>query len=383
MKPTLLYVSPFWPQKSGISEYSETLIWGLKEYFDVTIVTKKKVIENKRIKDSFEIYTYKENEDYSKYDYIIYNFGNSPDNHDYMYDMLAKFPGYVILHDFSLYYLTVLRYREKNMLFQKIYELEGAEGIAYAKDSIKETGELDLIQHKHLPPFLPLNKEVLVSAKGVIVHSNYTKEKVLEIDSTISTCKIELVDCMPNIKLSTEDFLRTKYNLSADDCIIGAVGMIAPSKQNEITCKAINSYNETHSKKIKYIMIGEGEYVDSYLNKNIIKTVFVNNEDFFNAINSCNVIFNLRNPYNGESSATLMQCLLMGKHCVVTDQGWFSELPDECVNKVSKDIDEKGLVNLLEDAMDWTKFNEKGNMFVEKKCNCKTVAKSIAAYLKI
>ena len=35
MKPTMLYVSPFWPQRSGISEYSETLVWGLKEFFDI------------------------------------------------------------------------------------------------------------------------------------------------------------------------------------------------------------------------------------------------------------------------------------------------------------------------------------------------------------
>ena len=33
MKPTMLYVSPFWPQRSGISEYSETLVWGDAEYF--------------------------------------------------------------------------------------------------------------------------------------------------------------------------------------------------------------------------------------------------------------------------------------------------------------------------------------------------------------
>lgn len=41
-KPTLLYVSPFWPQKSGISEYSEMLVPGLVTCFDVTLLTKEK-----------------------------------------------------------------------------------------------------------------------------------------------------------------------------------------------------------------------------------------------------------------------------------------------------------------------------------------------------
>ncbi len=381
MKPTLLYVSPLWPQRSGISEYSETLVWGLKEFFDVTLVTKKRSIDNELIKKEFKVQPYRESEDYSGYDYIIYNFGNSPDNHDYMYDMLKKFPGYVILHDFTLYYLTIMRYRNENRLFQKIYELEGIQGIITAKDSIKEKGIDDLIQHKDLPPLLPLNKEVLKNALGIIVHSNYVKEKIHEIDATIPVHKIELVDCMPEIEFEDEDYLRKKYKLKQDDFIIGAVGMIAPSKQNEITCKAVNLYNQTHNRKVKYVMIGAGDYVDSYLNKNIFKTGFLENKPFFNAVKSCDVIFNLRNPYNGESSATLMQCMLMGKQCVVTDIGWFSELPDECVRKINCSVSVEELAMVVEDCVKCQGDNEIAQRFVAEKCNSKAIARSIFDYL--
>ena len=380
MKPTLLYVSPFWPQRSGISEYSETLVWGLKEYFDIVILTKKK-IDNSHIKKEFETRIYRKDEDYSGYDYIIYNFGNSPDNHDYMYNMLKMFPGYVILHDFSLYYLTVDHYRERDILFQKIYELEGIQGIVRVKDSIKEKGIDDLIQHKDLPPLLPLNKEVLHNATGVIVHSDYVREKVHSVNSEVPICKIELVDCMPNVTFDDDDYLRKKYKFEQDDFIIGAVGMIALSKQNKITCEAVKVYNQTHKKKMKYVMIGAGDYVDSYLDKNIVKTGFLENHEFFNAIKSCNVIFNLRKPYNGESSATLMQCMLMGKHCLVTDIGWFNELPDDCVIKVSEDITVNELVRNIEECMQLSTLNEKGKKFVAEKCNSKAVAEDIKNFL--
>lgn len=379
--PTLLYVSPFWPQRSGISEYSETLIWGLKDFFEVNILTKKKNIDNQEIKDKFKVLAFKEGEDYSKYDYIIYNFGNSPDNHDYMYDMLRKFPGYVILHDFTLYYLTIMHYRKQNKLFQKIYELEGISGLITAKDSIKDKQIEDLIQHKDLPPLLPLNEEVLKSAKGILVHSNYVRDRIHEIAPEIIVHKIELVDCMPQIELDDKDYLRTKYKLKEDDFIIGAVGMIAPSKQNEITCKAVKEYNKTHKKPVKYVMIGAGNYIDSYLDKNIIKTGFLENKEFFNAVNSCNIIFNLRNPYNGESSATLMQCMLSGKNCVVTDIGWFSELPDECVLKISKDILIEELVQVIENCICMESYNKKGKEFVQGQCNSKTIAESIKRFL--
>lgn len=377
MKPTLLYVSPFWPQKSGISEYSESLIWGLKEFFDITIVTKIGEIQNELIEENFEIQVYKRDKDYSGYDYIIYNFGNSPHNHDYMYDMLAEYSGYVILHDYTLFYLSVMHYREQNRLFQEIYAQEGIRGIITAKESIKEKRNTDLIQHKNLPPLLPLNQEVLRNAKGIFVHSNYVKEKIQEKNPNIKVYKIELVDCMPDVELDEEDYLREKYGMKQDDFIIGAVGMIAPTKQNEIACQAVNLYNKTHDKAVKYVMIGEGDYVDSYLNENIIKMGFLENKDFFNAVKSCDAVFNLRYPYNGESSATLMQCMLMGKHCVVTDIGWFGELSDECVKKVAVDISVEELVDVIENIRLQDVENEKGIKFVQEKCNAKAIVQMI------
>lgn len=382
-KPSLLYVSPLWPQKSGISEYSETLVWGLKEYFNVTLLTKGISISNQLINKEFKVYAYEEDQDYSKYDFLLYNFGNSPENHDYMYKMLEKYPGHVILHDFSLYYLTIDHYRKKDILFQKIYELEGASGISIVKDSIRETGNNDLIQHKELPSKVPLNKEVLRNALGLIVHSNYVKDKIHNIDTNIKVHKIDLVDCMPHVDLDKQDFLREKYHIKEDEFIIGAVGMIAPTKQNKITCEAVNVYNKSHKNKVKYVMIGEGNYIDSYLSEDIIKTEFLENDNFFNAINSCDVIFNLRYPYNGESSATLTQCLLMGKQCVVTDIGWFSELSDDCVKKVSADISVEELSMVIERCVESNVDNIAGKKYVEEKCNAKVVAESIVEFLGI
>ncbi|MBQ8246326.1 MAG: hypothetical protein IJZ42_04270 [Lachnospiraceae bacterium] len=381
MKPTMLYVSPFWPQRSGISEYSETLVWGLRKFFNITILTKKKTIDNQSIKKEFLVQAYKETEDYSGYDYIIYNFGNSPDNHDYMYDMIQQYPGYVILHDFTLYYLTLVHYRDKGQMFQKIYELEGIKGLITVKESIKESGIDDLIQHKHLPPSLPMNKEVLQAAKGIIVHSHYIKDKIHAISKDIPVHKIELVDCMPEVNFVESDYLRTKYHFKDDDFIIGAVGMIAPSKQNEIACKAVVEYNKNHKNKVKYVMIGEGNYVDSYICKDIIKTGFLQNKEFFSAIKSCDLIFNLRYPYNGESSATLMQCLLMGKNCIVTDIGWFGELPETCVKKVSVEVDINRLQAVIEEAISGERMNEEGMAFVKNKCNASAVSKSINKFL--
>ena len=55
----------------------------------------------------------------------------------------------------------------------------------------------------------------------------------------------------------------------------------------------------------------------------------------------------------GETSATLLQALSQGKPCIVTDDGWFSEIPDACVVKVKPGDDEsERLAEVLRELSD-------------------------------
>ena len=50
---------------------------------------------------------------------------------------------------------------------------------------------------------------------------------------------------------------------------------------------------------------------------------------------ACDVHVNLRSPTMGETSGTAIRALTLGKPLVVTDAGWFSELPDDVALKVA------------------------------------------------
>ena len=45
-KPSLLYASPFAPMKSGISDYSEILVYALKNEFEITLLIDDYKLEN-------------------------------------------------------------------------------------------------------------------------------------------------------------------------------------------------------------------------------------------------------------------------------------------------------------------------------------------------
>jgi glycosyltransferase involved in cell wall biosynthesis len=52
---------------------------------------------------------------------------------------------------------------------------------------------------------------------------------------------------------------------------------------------------------------------------------------------ACDVLVNLRYPTMGETSGSVIRALSLGRPLVVSDVGWFSELPDDVVLKVPVD----------------------------------------------
>ena len=55
---------------------------------------------------------------------------------------------------------------------------------------------------------------------------------------------------------------------------------------------------------------------------------------------ACDACVSLRSPTMGETSGTAIRALSLGKPLVVSDVGWFSELPDDVALKVPVDEDE-------------------------------------------
>ena len=386
-KPSMLYVSPRWPMRSGISEYSEALVRGLKEEFELTLLANNYTPESKEIKEQYSFLQYKKNKKYDSFDYIVYNFGNNPECHSFMYDMIQENPGYIILHDFVLYYLTVGYYADKDMLFQKIYELEGVDGIRKVKESLFNNHEKNLFAHKTLSASLPLNREILNLSKGVIIHSKYTETLVHKENPEINTLVIPLVRTYEErikkgFKIDYDVY--KALNIPAGAYIIGSAGMIAPTKQNRLVCEAVKMYNQSHSDKIYYLMVGDGNYVDQYLDEYIKKTGFLDNDDFYQATVSCDAIMNLRYPYHGESSATLIQCMEMGKPCVVTDIGWFGELPEDCVIHTRQELTAEELLHIIEDlkAGKYDAYSEAAKQYVKEHCDAGNIAKQIRQYLQ-
>ena len=351
-KPSLLYASPFSPMKSGISDYSEELIQDLAKKFDITLYTDNYHISNEIDKKFEVVRNGRDKIDFSLYDYKIYNIGNNPEYHDYIYECCLKYPGMVILHDMVLYYLFIGYYQKRGLLYSKTYEHEGLEEFLKLKHAVKENGP-DLLAQKHMAEKLSLNNELLKSDNKIMVHSDYAYHKILE---TNLVEKQRLAKINQFFKgedsLITKAALFEKYNIPQDAYVVASLGNIGTTKLNHEVCKAVQKLSRDGISNLRYVMVGEGNYVDQYIDgKIIMKTGYVDAEEFNGFLEHSDLIFNLRNPSMGETSRTMLQIMEKGKVRVINEGGWFSEIPDECAIKVSLDHLDEELKKVLKEMM--------------------------------
>lgn len=387
-KPKLLYASPFPPKKSGISDYSTVLVKALEKRFEITLLIEDYEISDATLK-KFPVARYGVDEiDFNHYDYYIYNIGNNPEYHKYIYQCALEHPGMIILHDMVIYYLFVGYYQDAGNLYSSVYNKQGIEDFLTIKEAVKKDGPA-LLEQKHMADKLALNKELIMSGNKIMVHSKYAYETIMNT-GLINQDLIRQINLIAQIDKDTaivdKGKLFRKYNIPKDAFIISSFGYIAGTKLNKEVCHAVRKLKEKLNKKIVYLMVGEGNYVDDELEDGfIIKTGFTELDEFNSFVGYSDIIVNLRYPSMGETSGAMLRILQMGKACITNNGGWFSELPDDCVCKIElNDVVgnlEKALVDLIENENTRRNYEMNAKKYVEEKYGHDLIANKIYEFI--
>ena len=272
-KPSMLYASPFPPVKSGISDYSVCLVKALSNLFDITLYSDNYDIEDLRLSDYPVLKYGVDIVDFDSFDYRVYNIGNQPEYHGYIYEAAVEHPGMIILHDYMLYYLFVGHHQNKNNLYSSLYSKIGYEEFKSIKEAVKKD-PTDLLKQKELASVLSLNKELLLSDNKIMVHSEYSRNKVLET-GLVEENRIQKINHLALIDKDAKESpidrktLFEKYKVPEDALIVASFGYIAETKLNKEVCEAVKNIAKS-GKKICYVMVGFGDYVDDELEDGII-----------------------------------------------------------------------------------------------------------------
>jgi glycosyltransferase involved in cell wall biosynthesis len=308
------YYSPLPPETSGIADYSALLLPALQERVAVEAARRGRQARG---------------------DIALYHIGNNPDAHGWILEQLRREPGVVVLHDFVLHHLVAGM------------TLGRKDGAAYADALERDAGlagrllALGVIDGC-IPPLwevrpedFPLCGEVLALATGVIAHSRYVEERVRSRGYEGPVWRIPMA-AWPTPSVTPER--------AAGSPLLGAFGHMNAAKRVPQLLDAFARFHES-TPEARLLLVGSsapGLDVDwriehEGLRDSVVREDYVDEDRLWALMAGVDVVVSLRAPTMGETSAIVIRALTLGKPLVVSDVGWFAELPDDVAVKVAPD----------------------------------------------
>jgi len=318
------YYSPLPPDRSGIADYTAHLLPALEQRLEIVVAKPKRRAP--------------------ACDVALYHVGNNPDAHAWIAEALHKRPGIVVLHDVVLHHLvagmTIGAGRPDDYL-DAMQRDSGVVGRLLAHGVVD--GLLRPLWEDRAADF-PLTMWVVEPATGIIVHSRFAERWVRELGYSGPVWRIPMPAWqVPAVVAEAE----------RPEVVIGCFGHMNNAKRIP---ELLDAFRELIVRRPEARLVLAGSQSPGFgleellavrgLAGSVVHHDYLAEESLWQLIAESDILVNLRSPTMGETSAMVVRALSLGKPIVVSDVGWFSELPDEVAVKVP--VGEGGEEALLE-----------------------------------
>ena len=322
--------SPMPPERSGIADYAALLLPALRERCEIVPVKRGA----KRPPRGTDL--------------SVYQIGNNPEVHGWIVDALRRTPGVVVLHDFVLHHLIsgITLGRGDREGYLDALERDGglvARLLGYA------------VMEKRIPPLwenraedFPLAGEVLGLATGLVVHSRYVRDRA-RASGFEGPIWIVPHPAFPVPPLSPAAV--------GGNPLFASFGNVNASKRVPQLLESFARVRKERAESTLLLVgaVSPGFDLDRRLQRlgldgaGLVREGYVDERRLWELMLAADVHVSLRSPTMGETSGTAIRALSLGKPLIVSDVGWFSELPGEVALKVPVDEHEvETLVAALE-----------------------------------
>ena len=337
----IAYFSPLPPERSGIAGYSEELLPYLAESAKVTLFASDPEQVTGMLRARFEVRSIA---DYLsahwQYDIALYHMGDSM-YHEALYHVLLRYPGITVLHDHGLHHFMATRTIPQGDFAGYVREI----GYALGTDGIDLAYRIRQGQAEHPLYTVPLNERMLDHSLGVIVHSRYVARAILEVRPKLTVAVVPAPICTESGPLRS----RQDLGCPEDALVFVSAGQVISIKQITSVLEAFARLRVDFP-QARYVVVGDELKQDldlqAWLQQHDLVDVVTSTgyladiRDFVSWIAAADVLVNLRYPTVGETSATALRGLAAGRPVIVSDHGWYAELPDDVCVKVTPNDDE-------------------------------------------
>jgi len=319
------FVSPFPPVRSGIADFSAELLAALRPLVDAVPYAPEEASRAPR----------------AGHDVLLVHIGNDP-LHRCSYEMLTderrETPAVVTLHDYSLHHLFAAGY------------LDVGREETYGRELVRNHGEKGRQLWERMrggaripvwdlePWTYPMSTEVIRRAEILVAHSRLVAGSALR--DCPGTDVVELpLHVVPAPRTPREE-ARRALGLPRDRPVAVTLGLLTPAKRVGKILEALGSLPPARR---PFLFVGGTVRDDDPLRKavrdlglgaDVAFGGYLPEEDFWRAASAADLAVNLRHPTVGEASGAVCRLAGFGLPLIVSDAGWFRELPDAFATKV-------------------------------------------------
>ena len=319
------FVSPFPPVRSGIADFSAELLEALHPLVDAVPYAPEEAGRASA----------------AGHGVLLVHIGNDP-VHRGSYEMLTDdrrvTPAVVTLHDYSLHHLFAAAY------------LDTGREETYGRELVRNHGERGRrlwermrggarIPVWDLEPWgYPMSTEVIRRAEIVVVHSRLVAGSALRACPETDVVELPL-HVVPAPRTPREEACRA-LALPLDRPIAVTLGLLTPAKR---VGKILEALGSLPPERRPFLFVGGTVRADDPLRaavrelgleRDVAFGGYLSEEDFWRAASAADLAVNLRHPTVGETSGAVCRLAGFGLPLIVSDAGWFRELPDAFATKV-------------------------------------------------
>ncbi len=339
--------TPLPPAHTDIANVNLPIISLMQDVADVTVWTPQEYwdpLEDRRIRvhpfraDAIAFW------DLNAADVNIFHIGNNREMHEDIFDVARRVPGLVVLHDVNLHDFSLEMYHAGRLATyaEIMTRCHGVAALDEARHALAHGGMGDVMKR------YPCTMAPAARATGILMH-NRSAATALAAETSVPVFFLPLPFADRDWpEPSPRPAARKPYRLVA-------FGFLGKNRRVEqiLHVLADSPMRDNYTLDI-YGMFHDPEALEALIEEYDLGDIvsvhgFVSFQTLNAAIAAADLVLNLRNPTVGEASGSQLRIWANGAASVVTDHGWYADLPSDCVQKIDAESEADDLMHLLID----------------------------------
>ncbi len=334
------YLSPLPPVRSGISDYSIDLLPHLAARADVRVLRLPDQPVAPEVERRWQPEPAARAGESGRLP--LYHMGNNR-YHEAIRELALERPGVMVLHDLVLHHFLLDR-----TVGRQDYP-------AYAEQLERDHGWIGRVAAR--PVYwgafgtsaqfqLPAHRTLVRRQHGIIVHGDWSAGVLAEDDEELAVRVVPMAIPLPEAASGEAGTaFRRRHGIDPDAPLLGSFGFQTPIKRTDV---AIRALAHAGLEDVHLLIAGELSPYAKYrelaaelgVADRVHVTGFLPFDEMEAAISATDLCLNLRYPTAGETSASLLRILAVGRPVIVSDYAEFGALPESIALHVALGDDE-------------------------------------------